>query len=326
MAAYTGAMSLELEQVASILAALGEPARLRLAMLLLDGELTVSELTEATQMSQPRVSRHLKILVGAGVLQRFREAHWMYYRLRRNGEAAVMARAVLRRVAVDHPDLSADARRLAAVLDARDRANAAAGSATNDSRARQSNSVEWSAVEQAVRRLAARTNESDGAGIGELLDIGTGTGRLLSVLAQDAERAEGLDISVDMRQEARAVLRRSGLANTRIREGDMYDLPYGDVQFDTVLLGSMLSDASNPNLAIAEAARVLRIAGHVLVVELLTADEAPQEWTEKIEQWLNECGLEPLESQTIALTDANVVLSLSRRISGVESRVDLAIA
>lgn len=326
MPAYTGSMSLELEQVAGILAALGEPARLRLAMLLRDGELTVSELTEATQMSQPRVSRHLKILVGAGVLQRFREAHWMYYRLRRNGAAADLARAVLQRVAADHAELAADARRLAAVLDARDAANAAPEGAASHSRARASTSAEWAAVEHAIRQLAARTAESGGAGIGELLDIGTGTGRLLSLLAQDAERAEGLDNSVDMRQEARAVLRRSGLANTRVREGDMYDLPYTDVQFDTVLLGSMLSDATDPILAVAEAARVLRVGGHLLVVELLPAGEAPRVWTEQIAQWLLECSLETLESQTIALTDANVVLNLGRRISGVESRVDLAIA
>ena len=268
-------MSLELDQVANILMALGEPARLRLVALLVDGELTVTELTKTTGMSQPRVSRHLKILVGAGVLQRFREAHWVYYRLPNRGEPAALARAALDRVDPEHPDLSADARRLAAILHERS-SQVAAAQNNDDIEEFPLTSGEWTRLEQAVRRLAAHTGAPGSDGVGDLLDVGTGSGRLLQALACEAKRAEGLDNSSEKRFEARAALRKSGLANTRVRDGDMYQLPYDDAQFDTVLFGSMLAAASDASQAIAEALRVLRVGGHLLVVELLHEQQGCQ--------------------------------------------------
>src|SRR5690606_31944833 len=112
---------MNLPELSAVLAALADPARLRLVALLEGGELTVKELTDASAMSQPRVSRHLKILVEAGVLRRFRDQHWVYYRLRTDGKPATLARHALAAFASADPDRRADRRRLDAVLAARAR-------------------------------------------------------------------------------------------------------------------------------------------------------------------------------------------------------------
>ena len=319
-------MSLDLDQAANTLNALAEPARLRLVALLLDGELTVTELTEATQMSQPRVSRHLKILVGADILQRFREAHWVYYRVRLDGEGASLARSALAQIDSDNPDFAADARRLAGIMAERT-ANLETDPAQSALTAEpELTSGEWSAVEQAMRRLAARTRQSSARGVGDLLDVGTGSGRLLEVLAHEAHRAEGIDNSSEMRQEARAALRKSRLANTHVRQGDMYHLPYDDFQFDTVLFGSMLAEATDPHQAITEAVRVMRVGGHLLVVELLPERDTAEQWSARLNDLLRAAELELLVLETLPLHNATAVLSLSCRRGGLETRVDLAIA
>lgn len=312
-------MALDVNKLSGLLEALAEPARLRLLALCQHGELTVKELTEATGMSQPRVSRHLRILVEADVLRRFREAHWVYYRLRFDGEAASLARAALARVSSRDRELRADARRLDAVLAARARELRAAAGGDTDALL---TPVAWPLVEQGLKRLAGQALGPEG--LGDLLDIGTGGGRMLEVLAPDARRGEGVDRSRDMRLAARAALREAGLAHCSVREADMYALPFDDGSFDTAVFGHVLTCAQEPWKAIREAARVLKTGGHLIVMELLPDGMPVEAWSQSLTDWLAGVGLASVASENISLPGVTAVLKLNQREPAVEARADLA--
>ena len=167
-----------------------EPTRLRLLALCAQGEMMVSELTQILGQSQPRVSRHLKLLCEAGLLDRFREGNWVFYRLARIGAEAALARRLVELLPPEDPVLALDRQRLDAVK--RQRAEAA----TAYFRA---NAAQW----DHIRALYIDEREVEAAlmellpaqGLGDLLDIGTGTGRILEVMAPRVEHALGLDLS-----------------------------------------------------------------------------------------------------------------------------------
>jgi ArsR family transcriptional regulator len=253
------ANGLRMNELLAGLRAAAEPTRLRLLALCAQGELTVSELTDILGQSQPRVSRHLKLLCDAGLLDRFREGNWVFYRLAEHGD---LARLLVGLVPERDPTLALDRERLQAIK--RQRAAQAAeyfrANAAHWDRIR-SLHVDDTEVEAALLRLLPDD------GIDDLLDIGTGTGRMLEVFGTRVRRAVGVDLSREMLAVARANLERAHLRHCSIRQGDMYQLPLAGASFDAVLIHQVLHYADRPAAAVAEAARVLRPGGLLVIID-----------------------------------------------------------
>src|ERR1700733_14097348 len=165
-----------MDQLLAILRAAGDATRLRLFLILKEAELTVSELTQILGQSQPRISRHLKLLCDAGLLQRFKEGSWVFYRAVDRGPRAQLG-ATLSELAAHEPDtLEGDRKRLAAVRERR-AAQAAAFFKANASQWERIRSLH--APERDVE--AAIVRQFERSPIDSLLDAGTGTGRMLEL-------------------------------------------------------------------------------------------------------------------------------------------------
>ena len=240
-------MKTSTEQLVTQLKALADPARLRIVMLCAQGECSVSELTGVLGLSQPRVSQHLKQLCDVGLLERFRDGHFVYYRLMTGGRQAALRRKLLALIPEDDDNFVADIERLKSLR--------GTGIDSVDDRAGGNRSLHRALVELTVA-----------APVGDLVDIGCGHGRILKLLASRARRAVGVDIDSDARHFARAELLLAGLPNCTLRQGDMYRLPLGDNEFDTAILDDVLFDAERPTDAIAEAVRILRPGGRLLLL------------------------------------------------------------
>ena len=256
-----------LASVLACLEAAGEATRLRLLALLAEAELTVSELVAILGQSQPRVSRHLKLLVDAGLANRHREGAWAFFLVAREGPQGALVQDILAKLDPLDPILLADRARLLDVRQARAEAaaNYFARHAQSWDQIRALHVSELQ-VEQAI--LAA----VGGSPVQGVLDIGTGTGRMLELLAPMAERAVGVDQSPAMLNLARARLEASGLRNTQLRQGDIYALPVEREGYDLIIVHQVLHYLDDPVRALREAARVLAPGGRLLV-----ADFAPHE-------------------------------------------------
>ncbi len=256
-----------MEALMAALRAAGEPTRLRLLALCSESELTVSELTQLLGQSQPRVSRHLKLLCEAGLLDRFREGTWVFYRLADTGNCAELARTLVGLIPAEDTILTRDFERLGQVRQARTEAAAAYFS---------SNAAHWSEIrslhvpESDVE--AALLETLAGGEIGDFLDIGTGTGRMLELFAPRVRRGVGIDLNRDMLTMARAGLEAAALRHCQVRQGDMYHLPFASASMDAVMIHQVLHFALDPAGAIAEAARVLRPGGRLALVDFLPHD------------------------------------------------------
>lgn len=232
---------------------LAEPARLRLVALCRQGECSVSELARVIGQSQPRVSQHLRQLCEVGLLERFRDGRRVFYRLPATAARAGALAELLALIPDDDPALEADARRL------KGRRATSRGSAPSVPTAG------LSGADRALHRALMELTVT--APLGDLLDIGCGRGRTLKLLATRANRAVGVDIDADARQFARAELLLAGLPNCSLRQGDMYRLPFADREFDTIILDDVLGNARRPVAALAEARRLLRGGGRLIVIE-----------------------------------------------------------
>src|SRR5215210_249356 len=294
---------LPFDTVNTALKAAGEPTRLRILALLSEAELTVSDFTEILGQSQPRISRHLRLLAEAGLLQRFREGSWAFFRLAERG-VGEFARALIERLNPDDPVLTRDRERLLAVRQARAEA-AQEYFATH--------AVEWdrirklhvadAAVEEAI--VEALT---DGPAR-SLLDLGTGTGRMLELFGPRIQRGLGLDLSLDMLALARARLDRAGLRHCSVRQGDIYNLMLPAESFDTVLIHQVLHFLDDGARAIQEAARVLEPGGRLLVIdfaphdlEFLREQHAHRRLgfpSETVTQWMSAAGLDVLMHKSL---------------------------
>lgn len=251
-----------------IFAALADPTRLRMLMLLRAMELSVGELAQVLGQSQPRVSRHVRILIDAGLAERRKEGSWVFLSLGPRTRTDPLFQLLDRWAELDgdNPWVAADAARLAAVR--ADRAAAAeryfAGHAEVWDALRSLHVAE-SEVEEAIGR--ALGVGAEGRQIGRLVDIGTGTGRMIELFAPRADKALGIDRSPEMLRLARAKLAEAGLDGAELRQGDMYALPLPSGAADTVIIHQVLHYAQNPAAAIAEAARLLAPGGRLLVVD-----------------------------------------------------------
>ena len=250
------------DDLVGVLRAGGEPTRLRVLALLAGGDLTVKDLTAILGQSQPRISRHLKLLVEAGLVDRFPEGSWVYYRLRDDGAGADLVRRVL--AALDGDDLAIrrDHERLEAVK--RDHAEEAA-------RYFGANATRWAAlrslhVDEREVEAAIRAAVGDRP-FGTLLDLGTGTGRIIELLADRFDRAVGIDQSHEMLAIARTELDRAGIASARVQQGDVYSLNLARDTVDLVVVHQVLHYLDDPARALREAARTLRPGGRMLIVD-----------------------------------------------------------
>ncbi len=287
------------------LKAAGEATRLRLLMLIAEAELTVTDLTEILRQSQPRLSRHLRLLSEAGLVERFREGSWAFFRLAERGGVAEVARALVARLDPNDPVIARDRERLAAVRASR------AAAAQNYFRR---HAAEWDRIRKlhvADEAVEAAIRGAIGAQpIRALLDLGTGTGRMLELFAANAERGLGVDMSLDMLALARARLDRAGLKNCSVRMGNIYDLALPRDSFDVIIIHQVLHFLDDSPRAIGEAARLLRPGGRLLVVdfaphdlEFLRDEHAHRRLgfaAEAVTQWLEGAGLNLVRQETLA--------------------------
>lgn len=295
---------LRLDDALTALKAAGEETRLRILALLGEGELSVSDLTDILGQSQPRISRHLKLLVEAGLVERHREGAWAFFRLA-DGAAATMIRPVIAGVDVGDRRVAADRDRLAAV-----RAQRAETALSHFARI----APEWDrlrslhAPEEAVE--AAIVEALGGRPIRSLVDLGTGTGRMLQLLAPRAGRVVGLDASHAMLSVARANLEKAGLARIELRQGDIYAPPLESQAFDLVIVHQVLHYLDDPARALREAARLVAPGGRLLVVdfaphelEFLRERQAHRRLGfagEQMTGWLAEAGLDTVATRDLA--------------------------
>jgi ubiquinone/menaquinone biosynthesis C-methylase UbiE len=300
------------------LRAVAEPTRLRLLVLCSRGELTVSELAQILGQSQPRVSRHLKLLCEAGLLDRFREGSWVFYKVSAGTAASALAGHLVAACTEREPPVALDLQRLAAIK--RQRAERAAAyfseNAPHWDRIR-SLYIDEREVEAVLTEIVAAAASRD------LLDIGTGTGRMIEVLAPLVGQALGIDQSREMLAFARVNLERAGVANGMARLGDMYQLPLPDASFDAVVIHQVLHYADRPATVIAEAARVLRQNGLLIVVdfaphllEYLRTDHAHHRLgfaDAEIAEWCREAGLDPTPPQHLSGEPLTVAIWASYR-------------
>ena len=294
------------------LRAAAEPTRLRLLSLCASAELTVSEITQILGQSQPRVSRHLKLLCDAGLLGRNREGTWAFYRLAQ-GSAGDLAQSLIDQIPSDDPTIMRDHDRLAAII--KQRAEAAAEYFRQ-------NAGRWTEI----RSLHVPEEDVEAAlmdcfrdfSIETYLDIGTGTGRLLELLGPTAMNALGVDLSHEMLNMARTVLEKSGLENCQVRLADMYNLPMEAASQDAVTLHQVLHYADDPAAVLTEAARVMKKGGRMVVIdfaahteESLRKDHAHRHLgfeTKEISTWFGEAGLKPEPPVTLEGTPLSVTL------------------
>ena len=298
------APQLSFPALTATLKAAAEATRLRILALLAETELTVSDLTEILRQSQPRLSRHLRLLAEAGLVERFREGSWAFFRLGERGSTADIARELIARLDPHDATIARDRERLAAVRSAR----AAAAQAYFRRHAAEWDRIRELHVADAAVEAAVRAALADKP-IRSLLDLGTGTGRMLELFAPDVERGIGLDLSLDMLALARARLDRAGLRHCSVRHGDIYDLALPRNSFDAVIIHQVLHFLDDSAHAIRGAARVLRPGGRLLVIdfaphdlEFLREQHAHRRLgfaAETVSQWLQAAGLEVERQETL---------------------------
>lgn len=253
--------ALPLDRAVGLLKVAGEPTRLRLLALLAEGDLTVSDLTRVLSQSQPRISRHLKLLAEAGLIERSQDGSWAFYRLARN-DAVETVRALTRRLDPADPELARDAERLA-VLRAEHGETADsffAGVAADWDRIRALHAPE-ATVEQAMLDLAGKGR------VEAMLDLGTGTGRMLELFAPRYERALGLDSSREMLAVARAKLAEGGLTRASVRRTDITAPDVARGAWNLVTMHQVLHFLDRPEAAVREAVRALAPGGRLIIAD-----------------------------------------------------------
>ncbi len=296
---------LSLEQTVSLLRAAGEPSRLRLLMLLAQSDLTVSDLTEILGQSQPRISRHLKLLSEAGLLERYQEGAWAYFRLVDQGIGSGIITTLIGQVDNLDGQVARDQERLAAVRKRRaERAAEYFSKSAGEWDQIRSLHVDESKVERAMLDMVGSEK------ISAMLDLGTGTGRILELFSCIYDKGIGIDASRDMLSVARSRLDQAELSRVQTRQGDLYILPTQADSFDLVTIHQVLHYLEDPATAIREASKAINKGGRLLVVdfaphelEFLRTEHAHLRLgfsKSQMETWLKDAGLKPSEYTELA--------------------------
>jgi DNA-binding transcriptional ArsR family regulator len=275
--------------------ALADPVRLRITALCARGECSVSELTQVTGESQPRVSQHLRQLCEAGLLERFRDGQYVYYRMPQRGVRGALHRNLMALFPDDERQFERDRKRL----------QAQRGELRHETPA--------TLDDDALRRLhRALVELTVTAPLGDLIDIGSGRGGLLKLLASRARRVIGVDLDADARQLARADLMLAGIDNCSLRKGDMYDLPFGDAEFDTVVLDDVVATAERPVDALREACRLLRSGGRLIILAATDGTETGRLGA-RIADWCRSAGVRMAAPRLIPRRDPRWLLAVATR-------------
>jgi ubiquinone/menaquinone biosynthesis C-methylase UbiE/DNA-binding transcriptional ArsR family regulator len=251
-----------LGDLVGVLKAAGESTRLRLLALLADGDHSVKDLTEILDQSQPRVSRHLKLLADAGLVERHAEGAWAYYRLAPGGQGAELARWLTARVDPADPERRRDRSRQA---DAREAQQSVAAEYFAKV-AKSWNLLKTLHVPEAAVEAAVLA-ELGGRSVELLVDLGTGTGRMLEVLAPAYKHGIGIDSSREMLAVARSRLAASGLSHAQVRLGDISALDASIGPADVIVIHQVLHYFDDPGRMLAQARRLLKPGGEILIVD-----------------------------------------------------------
>lgn len=296
--------------IVDVLRALAEPTRCRLLILLSQGELTVGEMVQVLGQSQPRISRHLKLLSDAGVLERFREEQRIYYQLVASSQTSALVSQALAHFDLGDPIVQADREQLAKV-----RAERVSQVSEPWAQVRQVAESTYSDQYFVTALLAAISGGRNEATLGELLDVGTGSGSLLSVLSMRATRAVGLDQSTEALRLARARVHGAGLNHCVFKRGDMYQLPFEANSFDTVCFDQVLSAAMTPILALKQAVRVMKSAGRIIVIEdgARMADLSMGRAQLLMRRWFEEAGVRCKTVSDLRAGQRQILLGLASR-------------
>lgn len=292
--------------------AIGEETRLRVVALLQHGELTVSDLTDILGQSQPRISRHLKLLADAGVVDKHREGTFAFFELVTVGAVGELVAQVLAHVDPHDQLLASDLDRLEIVrrrraASAQEYFSAIAGRWDEERVLHAPDTIVEAALLEAIGSVPYAT----------VLDLGTGTGRMLQVLDEYAAacgrrlvRAVGLDSSHSMLAVARSNLERGEVRGVELRQGDVYRPPFDDHSFDLIVIHQVLHFLDDPASAVRQAARLLAPGGRLVIVdfaphalEFLRTEHAHRRLgfrADTVSGWLGQSGLDAAPTRTIA--------------------------
>ena len=295
------------------LRAISEPTRFRLTRLCAQGELTVSELMRIVGQSQPRVSRHLKLLQDAGVLESFREQHWVFYRVAQNSPSQQLVSDLLQHLPADDDLMGFDQTRLNELRDAR---------AKLSEEFVETEVPDWLRLHEyhgdELRFGDAVRDALAGKEVGHLLDIATGTGRMLKIAGPLAESGVGIDLSKKMVMVARNALAEADLPHLTVRQEDMYQMRFPARHFNTVTIDQVLYFASNPDALIREASRVLKPSGRLLLVAFTEAANAKTPPAVSIplpdvRSWLEDAGLKIVTTNVLPGDVLDISLLVSEK-------------
>ena len=293
-----------MDELLSGLRAAAEATRVRILFILSHGEANVSELTQILGQSQPRVSRHLKLMAEAGLISRHKEGNWVLFRLREEDMGGALARSIVDLLPGADPVLAGD---LARLEDIRAKRAEAAAQYFRDNAARweqlRSLHVREEDVEHAMVRLAGRQ------AIKLHVDLGTGTGAVLRRFSSRAQQSIGIDSSRDMLAMARLNLEAAGIRNSQVRHGEIYALPFPDGFSDFVTIHQVLHFLEDPVRALGEAARILSPGGRLMIVDFAPHDVDDLRTAhahrrlgvaaENMAQWLHRAGLNLMQHDVL---------------------------
>ncbi|MBS3649157.1 metalloregulator ArsR/SmtB family transcription factor [Pseudaminobacter sp. 19-2017] len=290
-------MRITLDQMVDILKAAAESSRLRILSLIARGDLTVSDITEILNQSQPRVSRHLKLLMEAGLVERYQEGSWAFFRISDDEDVREFVQGIVSRVRQNDAQVERDLERLHAVKQRRqERASAYfSRNAASWDELRKMHAPDKAVEDALITAIGNKPFQS-------MLDLGTGTGRLLELFAPLYRRGIGIDLSREMLAVARANLDRAGVSHAQVRQGDIYAPPLERDSFDLITMHQVLHYLDEPGQAIREAARLIRPAGRLVIVDFAphTLEFLREEHAhirlgfsdQQIAEWFEEAGLD----------------------------------